>query len=282
MTEAHDDVIRLRLDTGRAVESFLAQLADQAAAGESQAPSDPAATAVWRQLAPFRLVEYAYVDPRLGPAITGAYVGFPDGRLYDVEADIPDHVVTALVRLLPLPPLYVYLPLARPAPLEAIESFLDALSAHLGQPLIAALRPGSGPVVARLFDAEATRAATAESGRHFGHAALFAQITAQTCRPDGRAYASLTHDFTRRVIEFPSVEARDAFIAWTQAVCDRAFACGGEAGFPEAMRPAEIARIPEPEAQVARLAPPSAASLKTIEAMRAAWTDLYRTLEHQG
>lgn len=279
MSEPRDDVIRIRLDTARAVEAFRHLLAEQAAAGETRAPANPAATAVWRQLAPFRLVEYGYVDPGFG-AVSGAYVGFPDGSLYPAGEAIPERAVAAVAAVSPPAPLYVYLPLDRPMRHGRIERFLDALSAHLDQPLVAVLRDGEGASVARLFDAEATRAAAAEAGRHPDAPALAALFAAQTMRPDGRAYASLVQDFAPRAIEFASVAARDAFIAWTRALCDRVFATGADPerlGFAGTLRPAEIARVPEEEEAV-RLDPPSAASLDSLETMRTAWTGLMAAL----
>ena len=280
MSEPRDDVIRIRLDSARAVEAFQRLLAEQAAAGETRAPANPAATAVWRQLAPFRLVEYGYVDPGFG-AVAEAYVGFPDGSLYPAGEAIPERAVAAVATTdRPPAPLYVYLPLDRPMRHGRIERFLDALSAHLDQPLVAVLRDGEGMSVARLFDAEATRAAAGETERHPDAATLAARFAAQTMRPDGRAYASLVQDFAPRAIEFASAAARDAFIAWTRVLCDRVFATGEDPerlGFAGTVRPAEIARVPEEETAV-RLDPPAAASLESIETMRAAWAAVMAAL----
>ena len=256
MAEQAEDIIRIRLDIGRAVEARPDLLAESGENG--------AATAVWQQLAPFRLVEYAYVDPGVGPLMSGAYLGFPDGSLYDVGADIPDQAVADLVALAPLPPLYLYLPLAEPVSLARVAGFVEALSAHLDLPLLAVL---GGDV--RLFDAAACRAARVEGERQFGREVLFARIRAQTCRADGRAYATLTQAFTRHLLEFASVAERDAFIAWTRAVCDRLFAEGAEV---EAFRPAEIARIPVSGAAVVRAVPPAPETLESVAAMRAAWS----------
>lgn len=275
MSEPRDDVIRIRLDSARAVEAFEHLLAEQ----ETRAPANPAATAVWRQLAPFRLVEYGYVDPGF-VAMAGAYVGFPDGSLYPAGEAIPERAVAAVAAECPPAPLYVYLPLDRPMPHGRIERFLDALSAHLDQPLVAVLRDGGGESVARLFDAEATRAVAAEAERHPDASALAALFAAQTMRTDGRAYASLVQDFVPRAIEFASVAARDAFIAWTRVLCDRVFATGEDPdrlGFVGTVRPAEIARVPEEEDAV-RLEPPPATSLESLETMRAAWAGVMAAL----
>ena len=55
-----DDVIRIRVDTTWAVLDFIRQLAEQAAAGETRAPANPAQTAIFRDIAPYRLVEHNY------------------------------------------------------------------------------------------------------------------------------------------------------------------------------------------------------------------------------
>jgi len=64
--EASDDVIRIRVDTDAAVREFMNILAAQAAEGETRAPANPANRAVFRELAPYRLLEYEYVDAGIG------------------------------------------------------------------------------------------------------------------------------------------------------------------------------------------------------------------------
>ncbi|CCG40926.1 hypothetical protein [Magnetospirillum molischianum] len=280
-----DDVIRIRIDTTRAVDAFLCLLAEQAAEGETREPANPAATAIWRELAPFRLVEYAYIDESVGP-IDGAYVGFPNGMLYAVEEDIPDRAVTDLIsagehRLSALPPLYVYVPLRQPIGIRAIESFLTELSAHIGHSLVGVLPDSDERMVARVFDSEGTRAATAETDRHLGKRDILERFGARSRRSDGRAYAVLTLSFARHVLEFANTKERDAFIVWSHYLCDWIFANGGDAaalGFAELCRPAEIAPAPDNGCTTVRLGlvfPPIPAP---PEGMREAWIVILRAI----
>jgi len=246
--ESMDDVIRIRIDTTRAVDAFLTLLAEQAAEGETRAPANPAATALWRELAPFRLVEYAYVDDGVG-AIAGAFIGFPDGGLYSVEDDIPEEAVTDLVkgnehRAVALPPLYVYVVLEQPASRAAIDAFLTELSSHVGQ----------------FYDAEGSRDMAREADRHLGKPALLGRFASRGQRGDGRAYAGLTYAYARQILEFATAADRDDFVAWSQSLCDWIFGHGDDAielGFPEAHRPAEPAPVPEAGRPVIHLAAPS-------------------------
>jgi len=276
-----DDVIRIRIDTTRAVDDFLRLLAEQAAEGETREPANPAATAIWREIAPFRLVEYAYIDPSVGP-IDGAFIGFPNGALYAVEEDIPDHAVTDLVagcehRAAEFPPLYVYVSLPRPTPTPAILSFLTELSAHVGHSLLGVLPDEDGRMVARIVDAEGIRAVAAETERHLSRQEILDRFAARFRRPDGRAYAALTLSFARHVLEFADEAERDAFVAWSRHLCDWIFAHGGDAdalGFTEAYRPAEIAPTPDKGTTILRIGiamPPFDAPLET---MQATWTAL--------
>ena len=258
-----DDVIRIRIDTTRAVEAFLTLLAEQAAEGETRAPANPAATALWRELAPFRLVEYAYVFTGVG-AIQGAYVGFPDGGLYSVEDDIPEDAVTDLVlgnehRVVELPPIYVYVVLEAPVGREAIDSFLTELSSHVGHALVGVVPGGDGVLKARLYDSEATNGVAREGDRHLGKAALLDSFASRSQRGDGRAYACLTYAYAKQILEFGSAAERDEFVAWSRSLCDWIFGHGDDAkelGFPEAHRPAELAPVPEADRPVVHMVAP--------------------------
>jgi hypothetical protein len=298
--DSMDDVIRIRIDATRAVDAFLALLAEQAADGETVAPANPAATAIWRELAPFRLVEYGYVSEAVGPII-GAYIGFPDGRLHSVEDDIPEDAVTDMVqgnecRAVDLPPLYIYVVLDQPAGREAIDTFLVALSAQVGHALVGVVPGLDGKLKVRVYDADAVRGVAREAERHFGKAQLLERFSALTRRPDGRAYAVLTYAYAKCILEFPSAEQRDDFVAWSRALCDWLGARGddpAELGFAEALRPAELAPIPEDDRPVARWVGPSsvegnrawtgitdAASPEERTAARAYWAALRQSLEH--
>jgi len=280
-----DDVIRIRIDTTRAVDAFLRLLEEQAAEGETRKPANPAATAIWREIAPFRLVEYAYVDETVGP-IDGAYIGFPNGMLYTVEEDIPDHAVNDLVvgcehRATALPPLYVYVPLRQPIPTRAIESFLTKLSAHIGRSLVGVLAESDGRMVTRIFDSEVTRAITTEADRHLRRQDILDRFAALSRRPDGRAYAVLTLSFARHVLEFADEASRDGFIDWTIRLNDWIFSRGGDAdalGFAEAYRPAEIASAPEDGSDVVRLRWDTPRRDDSPEAMRETWVDVRRAI----
>ncbi|SEH37072.1 hypothetical protein [Magnetospirillum fulvum] len=275
-----DDVIRIRIDTTEAVAAFLRLLAEQAADGETREPANPAATAIWREIAPFRLVEYAYIDPSVG-LIDGAFIGFPNGALYAVEEDIPDHAVTDLVgegtpRAAALPALYVYVVLRQSTPTRAILSFLTQLSAHIGHSLLGVLPDENGRMVARIVDAEGTQAVAAEAERHLGRQEILERFAARFRRADGRAYAALTLSFARHVLEFADEAERDAFVMWSRHLCDWIFARGGNAdalGFAEAFRPAEIAPTPDENIGALRIGiamPPPDASLETKQATWAA------------
>lgn len=283
--EAMDDVIRIRIDATEAVRAFLELLAQQRAEGETRAPANPAATALWRELAPFRLVEYDYVDDGIG-TILGAYVGFGDGRLYAASDDIPDRAVTELVkgnehRVADLPPLYVYVVLEQPVGCAAIDSFLAELSAHVGHELDG-IAPGG-------------EIATREADRQLSKADLLGRFAAGGQRGDGRAYAVLTYAYARQVLEFSSAAARDDFVAWSRRLCDWIFGHGDDAarlGFAEAHRPAEPAPVPDEGRPVAHLAAPSAyadgaawaclapeAAPDQVEDARDYWTYVRRTID---
>jgi len=281
-----DDVIRIRIDTTEAVEAFTRLLQQQAAEGETRAPANPAATAVWRELAPFRLVEYAYIDESVGP-IDGAYIGFPNGALYAVEEDIPDQLVNDLVSSgetdsTALPPLYIYVPLRQATEIAAIEAFLTVLSAHIGHSIVGILPGGDGGMAGRVFDSEGTHPITVEAGPYPGRQDVLDRFATRSRRPDGRAYAALTLSFTRHVLEFADASARDEFVAWTQALCDRLFSEGEDAdaqGFAGAYRPAEIAPSPAETDTIVRLSTPVPSRQASPEAMRAAWTAICRAIE---
>ncbi|RAU22451.1 hypothetical protein CU669_07030 [Paramagnetospirillum kuznetsovii] len=260
-----DDVIRIRIDTTRAVEAFLTLLVEQAAEGETRAPANPAATAIWRELAPFRLVEYAYVDDGVG-TIVGAYLGFPDGELYAAGDDIPETAVTDMVKgcehsVTDLPPIYVYVVLERPVGREAIDAFLTELSSHVGHALTAVVPGSDGQLKVRFYDSEGARGFAREGDRHLSKAAVLERFATHSQRSDGRAYAALTYAYAKQVLEFASAQDRDEFIAWSRSLCDWIFAHGGDSaqlGFPEVTRPAEAAPVPEEDRVTARMEAPGA------------------------
>lgn len=281
-----DDVIRIRIDTTEAVDAFHRLLQQQAAEGETSAPANPAATAIWRELAPFRLVEYAYIDSSIAP-IDGAYIGFPKGTIYAVEEDIPDQVVNDLLsgregQTSALPPLYVYLPLQHAYEITAIETFLTVLSAHIGRSITAILPGRDGEMVGRIFESEQTGVVAVEGGPYPSGQDVLDRFAARSRRPDGRAYAALTLSFARHVLEFPDVSARDAFIVWTRTLCDWIFAQGGDAdalGFAGAYRPGEIAAAPAETDTVVSLTTPVPPLQASPEAMRTAWHTIRDAIE---
>jgi hypothetical protein len=272
---ACDDVIRIRIDTGWVVQDFLDQLAAQAAEGETRAPANPANRAVFRELAPFRLVEYAYVDEALG--IDGAHVGFADGSIYSVSDEIPEAVVDDLVRGEPagLPPIYLYILPSAPCSAAAAEHFVAALAGHLGRSLVAVYGGADGGVTARAFEGdvaatEAERArlsgevarAAGEGARHLSRRQVLERYNARVQGEDGRAWAQVSFNFERHVVEFDSVADRDDFIRWSHALCAGVQArwCNwGDLGFTDLLRPAEVAPAPKGEVRAVPLVPPAKA-----------------------
>lgn len=270
-----DDVIRIRIDCAVAVQEFLDQLAAQAAEGETRAPANPANRAVFRELAPFRLVEYAYVDDGIG-AIDGVYLGFPDGSIYSVADEIPETVVDALVagEVAQLPPVYLYVTLAEPRPAAAIDHFVQALSGHLGRPLVAVFHDDDGAMAGHGYEGGEAGdprqnkldamvvASVLEADRHLGRARVRERYAARVEGPEGHAWALLTYNFVKHVTEFDSAAERDDFIAWSRALCERVEAgwCSWqELGFSEIIRPAVVTPAPKGEIVAVPLTAPSKA-----------------------
>lgn len=270
-----DDVIRIRIDVGSVVQDFIALLQEQRAHGETRAPENPANRALFRELAPFRLLEYAYVDPGVGE-IEGVYLGFSGRRIYAVDDIIPDSVVDQAVAGTDADPsaVYVYVVLATPSNSYAIDHFLKALSAHMSRPLVGVFRNEFGQMRAHAYDGEnpgdvganADRLRTEmvksvlEADRHFGKARLLScYAAAAEGGADGRAWAQLTYAFGKHVVEFPTVLDRNDFVAWWRVLCEWVYArwCSWEdLGFAEVLRPAEIAPAPTPDIPVTRLLSP--------------------------
>lgn len=273
---ASDDVIRIRIDTALAVEDFFDLLAAQAAEGETRAPANPANRAMFRELAPFRLVEYAYVDDAVG-TIDGAYLGFPDGSIYAVADEVPEAVVDSLVagEMVDLAPVYLYLVLAEPRPAPVIARFLRALSLHLGKPLVGVQRDGAGTMAALVYDADETtpparRAqleatvvkSVLEANRHLSRQRVLDRYAARSESPDGRAWAQISYNYTPHVVEFASAADRNDFIDWSRTLCEWIYArwCSWEElGFAEVLRPAEVAPAPKGEIVAVKLLPPAKA-----------------------
>lgn len=275
--KASDDVIRIRIDTAAAVQEFLDLLEAQAAEGETRAPANPANRAVFRELAPYRLVEYAYVDGDIGE-IDGVYLGFADGSIYAVTDEIPEAVVDALVEgeVADLPPAYLYIVLAETRGPAAIAHFMRALSAHLGKPLVAVYRDSAGAMSAHGFDGDLAVAASPhcaqieggmvrsvlEANRHLTRQRVLERYAARSESPDGRAWAQITYNFSKHVIEFGSAADRNDFIDWSRTLCEWIYArwCSwDELGFSEVLRPAEIAPAPKGEIVPVKLLPPAKA-----------------------
>lgn len=264
-----DDVIRIRIDSTQVVGAFMRLLAEQAASGETLAPANPANRAIYRELAPFRLVEYSYVDATMGD-IEGVYVGFADGSLYSVSEDIPESVVDALVAENhdSLAPLYLYILLAQPHAAAEIAHFLAALAEHLGRPLIGVFRDHDGHMSSRAFGEGAetlpeirleVSKAVLEANRHLDKARVLKRLADRTVAADGRAFASITYRFSPHLAEFSSIAARDDFIAWSRTMCEWIYArwCTWEdMGMTEILRPAEIASEPGGEFTPVRLVAP--------------------------
>ncbi|MGE5547424.1 MAG: hypothetical protein ACM33T_11035 [Solirubrobacterales bacterium] len=263
-----DDVICIRVDTARAVREFLDLLAAQAAEGETRAPAKPRATAVYRELAPYRLVEYNYVDDGIGEVI-GAYVGLADGAVYSASDEIPEDLVDALVagEVDAIEPVYVYVILADRAPPAAIEAFLAELSQHIGLPLVGVFHGEGRQITARGFDGVGPhpldgRAALAaeEASRHLTKAQVLERFHRRAKAPDGRAFAHVQYGFAKHVLEFRSDAERDDFVEWSRKLCEVAYASAQtwEAlGFQDVFRPAEPMVTPEPRIVVTRIDPPS-------------------------
>ena len=267
---SNDDVIRVRIDTGAAVQEFLDLLAAQAAEGETRQPANPANRAVFRELAPYRLVEYEYVDGGIG-AVDGAYLGFPDGSIYAVADEIPELVVDALVAEDParMPPVYLYVLLGAPQPAERLDRFMKALSTHLGKALVAIFRDAEGSLSAHGYDDGAPGAdldqmvlkSVLEANMHLSKQRVQERYAARSESADGRAWAQITYNYAKHVVEFPSTAERDDFIQWSLTLCDWIYArwCSWEdlGFFAEILRPAEVAPAPKGEIVAVRLVAPS-------------------------
>lgn len=268
-----DDVIRIRIDTASTVQDFLDLLTAQAAEGETRQPANPANRAVFRELAPFRLVEYAYVDSGIGE-VDGVYLGFPDGSIYGVADEVPEAVVDSLVagEVADLAPVYLYIVLAQPCGGAAIGHFLQCLSAHLGKGVVAVYRDGDGTMGAHAFDPDpanrrpghdpALVKSVLEANRHLSRQRVLERYAARAESPDGRAWAQLTYNFTKHVIEFGSATDRNDFIDWSRTLCEWIYArwCSWEElGFSEILRPAEIAPAPHGDVVAVKLMPPAKA-----------------------
>lgn len=268
-----DDVIRIRIDTASTVRDFLDLLAAQAAEGETRQPANPANRAVFRELAPFRLVEYAYVDAGIGD-VDGVYLGFPDGTVYGVADEIPEAVVDTLVadEVADMAPVYLYIVLAQPRGGAAIAHFLQCLSLHLGKPVVGVYRGDDGTMAAHAFDGDpagrragqdaALIKSVLEANRHLSRQRVLERYAARAESPDGRAWAQLTYNFTKHVIEFPSAADRNDFIEWSRILCEWIYArwCSWEElGFSEILHPAEVAPAPRGEIVAVKLNPPAKA-----------------------
>lgn len=262
-----DDVIRIRVDTAGAVQEFLDLLSAQAAEGETQAPANPANRAVFRELAPYRLVEYSYVDDGIG-AIDGIYLGFPDGSIYAVADEVPEAVVDAAIQgeVADLPPIYLYIVLAEARAAQAIDRFLKALSVHLGKALVGVFRDSVGVMAALAYDGDAPAVPVVkcvlEANRHLTRQRVLERYAARSESPDGRAWAQIAYNFTKHVIEFQSAADRNDFIDWSRTLCEWIYArwCSWEElGFSEILRPAEVAPAPKGEIVAVKLLPPAKA-----------------------
>ncbi|MDA8232358.1 MAG: hypothetical protein M0006_13560 [Magnetospirillum sp.] len=272
MPEAgRDDVIRIRIDTAWAVGEFLDLLRRQAAEGETRAPANPANRAVFRELAPYLLVEYEYVDPAIG-TIDGVYVGFPDGTVYSASEEIPESLVDDLVAgdVPSLPPLYVYLVPAAPKTLDDIDRFLGILARHMGHPVVGIMRGADGAALVRAYDGEGAdaaagggpladqaRAGAREAGRHVSRRQLLAGLDARNAA-DGRAYALFHYDYGRHVVAFATAGERDDFVAWSRWVAEvlDASADAGRLGGEGVSRPAEPCAAPARDVPVTPLPGP--------------------------
>lgn len=273
--KSSDDVIRIRVDMALAVQQFLDLLAAQAADGETRAPANPANRAVFRELAPYRLVEYSYIDEAIG-GIDGVYVGFPDGTIYSVADEIPEEAVDALVSGDParMEPVYLYVVLEQARPAALIDHFLQALAIHVGKVLVGVYRDTVGIMTAHGYDGDesaavsphrarldaAVIASVVEANRHLSKQRVLERYAARAESPDGRAWAQITYNFTKHVVEFASPADRNDFMEWSRILCEWVYArwCSWkDLGFTEILRPAEVAARPKGEIVAVRLQAPS-------------------------
>lgn len=267
-----DDVIRVRIDAVQAVADFMDMLGQQAAAGEAEAPDNPASCAIYRELAPFLLEEYAYIDPAVGE-VAGVYVGFADGALYSVSEEIPEPEIDALLAESheTLPPVYLYIVLAAPQPCAVIDRFLAALATHLERPLVGVFRDQAGRMAARPYalDAPAEQRerlarqviqCAIEANRHLDKARLLRRLEERIRPAAGRAFARVTYRYAQHVLEFATAAERDDFVAWSRTLCEWVYSrwCSWEdLGFSEILRPAEAAGPPVGDVAVVRLIAPA-------------------------
>lgn len=273
--KSSDDVIRIRVDTATAVQDFLDLLSVQAAEGETRAPANPANRALFRELAPFRLVEYVYVDEGIGH-VDGVYLGFADGSIYSVTDEVPEAVVDAAVQgeVADLAPVYLYVALAEPRSAAIIDHFLQALAVHLGKSLVGVFRDDAGVMAAHAYDGDdpeivggrrprleaAVVKSVLEANRHLTRQRVLERYHARSESPDGRAWAQITYNFTKHVIEFQSAADRNDFIDWSRTLCEWIYArwCSwDDLGFSEILRPAEVAPAPKGEIVAVRLLAPA-------------------------
>jgi hypothetical protein len=294
---ACDDVIRIRVDTTWAVLDFIRQLALQAASGETRAPANPAQTAIFREIAPYRLVEYNYVDDRVG-TVEAVYVGFPNGALFASGDDIPEAAVNDLILATvgdepALPPVYIYVILSQPASEDRIRGYLQALANHLGQPLVGVFH-NDGNVIAIAEDAAGPAAgrvkaaaihAAGERYRHLSKSTLQLDLSDMCERPDGRAYARIGYAYAQHVLEFASREDRDAFLLWSRGLwgwIQSEQTSNAELGFPEFLRPAEPAHSPEDVLRTVRLRTPLPFAADAVGMARGYWAYVRTALKAAG
>lgn len=269
-----DDVVRIRIDVAWVVRQFLMEQSFHAHedGGNSATANEPLNRGLFREIAPFRLVEYAYVGG--GVTVEDVYIGFANGTLYRIVDDIPedevDHAVTGAIEA--LEPVYVYLLLASPVTADVVAQFMMALSSHLGKSLVWVGRDVGGVMVGHGHphpdDPNPDMAAEAlkcvlEANRHLSKERVLAGYATRSESPDGRAWAQVTYNFSRHFLEFQSTADRNDFVAWSRTLCEWVYArwCQWEdLGFSEVVRPAEPSPPPKgDEAAVVRLSPPSQA-----------------------
>ena len=217
-------------------------------------PLERAETALWQQLAPFRLVEYAYIDNDLLP-VERAFFGFPGGLICEADDDVPATWVAGLaaaaVQAPPPQPVFLYLKSGAPVtPLLACE-YGRMLSGHVEQPLTGYCpTPGGGWTRWRFTPegggCEEGAATPGEQARLLSWADLCAANDGpETPGGERGRWARFRFGFDNRLLEFADAGRRDDFLGWSRAATDALFR-STSLSLPDLVQPANAVDLRRP------------------------------------